>query len=185
MDNETLINLVRQSQAGDTEAFGLFYDACFTLVYRYVLARTGSVPDAEDVTEETFLKAWRALPRFKMGGAPVTAWLLTIAKNATADHHRRRGARRETPVEHEDLAAHPDAAAPARLTEGLEAEELARLLAGLTEDQRSVLIYRFVLGMPIAVVAAQSGKSEEAVKALQHRALASLKKTMEKNDERL
>src|SRR5258706_16230263 len=82
--------LIRQAVKGDGEAFGLLYARHLDAIYRYVRFRIGNEADAEDMTEEVFVKAWEALPGYRIGEHPFTSWLYRIAHNVTVDYHRKR-----------------------------------------------------------------------------------------------
>ena len=85
--------LVDAARAGDERAVAELYNAYFPRVYRYMLARTGNVDDAEDLAEEVFIRVLDALGRFEWRDAPLSAWLFRIAHNAIISHQRRNGAR--------------------------------------------------------------------------------------------
>lgn len=179
MDNDILAGLVKRAKNGDVESFGTIYDLCLDDIYRYVFYRVGARQDAEDVTEDVFIRAFRGLDRYEIREVPFAAWLFRIAHNTVADHYRRQGARLDTTG---DMTAVPEPADPeahAALGAGLAAEDLAALIGRLTAEQQQVIILRFIEGLKIDEVASITGRTAEAIKALQHRALAALRKTME------
>ena len=169
--------LTRQAIRRDAEAFGQIYDRHAKRVYRYVysvLGRNGV--DAEDLTALTFLKAWEKIDQFQPRGRPFLAWLLRIAHNL-AVNHLVRGPR--------DVALEEDAhRAPASesLFEALEKHaqhaSLREALRDLCPQQRAVIALRFFDGMSHADVARILGKDTEATRAIQYRALASLRRLM-------
>src|SRR6266571_4429377 len=115
----------------DSNAFGELYDRFVERVYRYLYFRTGSHPEAEDLTEQVFLKAWEAMGRYRWQGRPFLAWLYRLAHNAHVDHVRSQKPTTslnndERPVE---LAS---AAAAVELKRALDADLLARALGELT-----------------------------------------------------
>lgn len=129
--------------------------------------RAQGVPDADDVLSEVFLQVARSLPRFRGDDDHLRAWVFTIARNRIVDGHRRRSTRpllADAPV--------PDRAAPAA-TDPVD-PELVAALARLTPDQREVVVLRFVADLPLEDVASLTGRTEGAVKSMQHRALAQL-----------
>ncbi len=137
----------------------------------------GDEATAEDLTAEVFVRLVERIDRFSYRGRPLLAWLYTIARNLVADHHRRTGQVQMLPLE-ERLVADaddPEAAAERALAQ----RRLARALARLTEDQRRVILLRFIEGMDTRTVAQILGKPVGAVKALQHRALAALRRVLE------
>jgi RNA polymerase sigma-70 factor (ECF subfamily) len=155
---------VKRAREGDEEALRLLYLLFADDVFGYVLAIVRDEHDAEDVTSEVFARLPRALGSYRPGAAPFAAWLLRVARNSALDHLR---AQRTVPF------AEVRAADDAPAEEGIARERLASLrdaLAALPDDQRQVILLRFVAGLTPAEVAAKLGRSEEAVHALQHRA---------------
>ena len=160
--------------AGDREAFGLIYEEYFTPVYRYVLFRVRSKEDADELTQEVFLKALGAFARYEAKRENPLPYFYTIAKNAIIDRGKKQKA---VVIEDEMLMQVPDdgertdAAAHRR-------EELAvlqRSLAVLPEDQREALELRFMGDLSGRDVARVMGKTEEAIRQLQSRGLRALK----------
>ncbi|MFN3336109.1 MAG: RNA polymerase sigma factor [Thermomicrobium sp.] len=168
--------LVEAAATGDAEAFATLYDRYVDRVYRHCYYRLGRRADAEDVTQETFLRAWRAIGRYRRTEAPFLAWLLTISDRLILSQQRSR---RRVIV---------DEAVAERQSEFLDAEEEAlgalasdavrRALARLRPDRQQVLVLRFIDGLSLAEVAAALGRSESAVAVLQHRALADLRREL-------
>ncbi len=158
----------------DAEAFGQLYDLYVGPIYRYLFYRLGDAAEAEDLAEAVFLKAWEAIHRFRWQGKPFLAWLYRMAHNALVDHMRTR-----RPADPLDL--HLDRAQPAQedeLERGLTAEELARAISQLTEDQQQVIVLKFLEGLENAEIAAITGKNEGAIRALQLRALLALRRAL-------
>ncbi|MFA5866437.1 MAG: sigma-70 family RNA polymerase sigma factor [Actinomycetota bacterium] len=180
MDQQVLAKLANEARQRDVEAFGRIYDICVGSVYLYAFYRIGNRLDAEDVTEETFLRAFRSIGRYEQRENPFTAWLFTIGRAAVADFYRKKQPRRtETGLEAEALESMSDPRAHMELAAGLYAEDLAGLIKRLSSDQQNVIALRFLAGLKLSETAAMLGKNENAVKALQHRALEALRKMME------
>lgn len=166
--------LVRAAQA-DSAAFGALYERYRDRVYAYLRTRTRSVEDAADLTQQVFLQALDALPRYRARGAPFAAWLLRIARNAAINEHKRR---RETVAW--DLL--PEALHP-HLGDGpevqvLQREAIARLheaLAACDAGAREVLALHFAAGLTVRETAAVVGRSEAAVKKQLTRTIRALK----------
>lgn len=166
--------LVERAMAGDADAFGELYMRHLDAIYRYVYFRVGNAQEAEDMTEQVFLKAWQSLPGYEHRGHPLTSWLYRIAHNVVADYHRKWGGR-PSPLALEDWAE--DRNEPAAIEQMISAEEAADLSAAivqLSEDQQQVIVLRFIEGMSYAEVAEILSKSPGACRVLQHRALAVL-----------
>jgi RNA polymerase sigma-70 factor (ECF subfamily) len=154
----------------DPGQFAVLYEAHFELVYAFVARRVKGRAEVEDLTSEVFRRALAGLPSYESRGAPFAAWLFRIAANAVVDRARR--AKRRPPAE-ADLA--PEPSEPERLDAESRAS-LFRSVAELPRDQRRVIELRFAEERPIRDIAAALGKSEGAVKQLQLRALAALRK---------
>lgn len=169
--------LVERAQAGDASAAGLLYESYFPKVYRYVVLRVGEPATAEDITEDVFLKMLEAIGSFRFTGAPFSSWLFRIAHNQVIDHHRRRGKGQPAPVD-EGIAApgnaDPAVGAPARLHFG----ELREALQRVTTAQQQVVALRFAAGLSIAETARVMGRSQGAIKALQHSAVQALRRLL-------
>ena len=163
---------VRAAQ-GDRHTFGALYRRYLDRVYGYCFYLLGDHHDAEDVTERTFLAALGAIDRFRDEGATFRAWLFRIAHNELANELRARSRQRTTPL---DAVVEPandeDPAGLVGLAE--ESRRLRRALASLASDRRHVIVLRFVDGLSAREIGAVLGRSEGAVRVLQHRALRDL-----------
>jgi RNA polymerase sigma-70 factor (ECF subfamily) len=169
--------LIEQAQRGDRAALSKLYRRHVDAIYRYVRPRVGDPIVAEDLTAEVFLKALEALKDYRYTGVPFIVWLYRIAHARTVDHWRRTGRRQETELPEEIAATgvDPEVIVGARI----ERADLAAAVRRLTDDQQQVIILRFVEEMRLAQVAAVMNKTVGAVKALQHRALASLARLLD------
>jgi RNA polymerase sigma-70 factor (ECF subfamily) len=167
--------LVAAAQA-DPTAFDALYRRYLARVYRYLRAQVGSDEDAADLTQQVFLRALDALPRYRPRGVPFTAWLFSIARHAAIDAYRRKRAT----VAWEAL---PEALQPAAGEQDpeirvLRLEALARvgdLLAQLDLAKRELLALRFAAGLSASEIAAVVGRSPAAVKKQLTRTLQMLK----------
>jgi RNA polymerase sigma-70 factor (ECF subfamily) len=170
-------DLIARAARGEAEAFGALYERHLEPLYRYVYVRVGDVAEAEDLTEMVFLKAWEALGRYRADELRFRALLYRIAHNLIIDRHRTR--RQEDSLD----GAEGHGAEPRETEAGVIAKELANertaalaaALARLEPLQQQVLALRFVSGLSHAETARVLGKSDGAVRVLQHRALASLR----------
>lgn len=172
-------DLVRRAIVGDASAFGALYDRYLERVYRYVYYRVGSVEEAEDLSEEIFLKAWEAIGRYREQGVPFSAWLMRLAHNHVIDHFRTR---RPTAPLADTLPARtpdPEQAAERRLA----AQAVLRAMQDLTSEQQQVLILRFIEELDHSEIAAIMGKNEGAVRALQFRGLSALRAALARDGE--
>lgn len=181
-ETETIPNLIALARQGSPEAAGQLYERHYQSIFRYLAYRTADLQTAEDLTGEVFLKMVQALPAYRSGAATFRAWLFQIARNLSIDHFRRNHNRTTQPL-HESLPAleqDPEDTAHQRLT----STRLSKALARLNDEQREVVLMRFVVGMPIAEVAATLHKSEDAVKGLQRRALITLRELLKPAEEK-
>lgn len=160
--------LIQQAQNGDNHAVAQLYEIHLERIYRYIVYRVPE-QDAEDLTAEVFTNMIESLPRYEQRGIPFEAWLYRIAAARVADYHRARS--RNQQVELTDAVAedtpHPEDA----LLEQQERDRLRAALHKLNEDEQKLIILRFIERKSHAEVAEILGKSENAVKVMQHRAL--------------
>jgi RNA polymerase sigma-70 factor (ECF subfamily) len=149
-------------------------------VYSYSYYRCGNHYDAEDLTEQTFLQAYRHFERAQResNGRPLRPWLIRIAHNLAANYYRDRSRKPQTTLE--DAAIISDPHDTEELVESR--EELEGVLAGvakLPDDRREALIMRFALGMDNKEIARTMGRTEGATKVLLHRAIKQLEGMLE------
>ncbi len=173
------IRLIQRAKQGDRTAFAEIYDRHQPAIYRYIFYQVSDVTTAEDLTGEVFVRLVEKIDRFTYRGRPLLAWLYTIARNLVTDHHRRAGKSQSLPLD-EQLVADtitPEEAAERTLTQ----DRLTAAIAHLTEDQRQVILLKFVEGLDNETAARTLGKTIGSVKSLQHRALAALRRILEKN----
>jgi RNA polymerase sigma-70 factor (ECF subfamily) len=167
--------LVERAQEGDREALEELYLRHFDRIYSYLHMSVGNRHDAEDLTTQTFLKMLESIKRFKWQSTPFSAWLFRIAHNLAMDHFR--SSRRWQPEE--DVPEPTDETEPSAEVMALQAigrQSMLDLIDGLSHEQQQVLTLKFVFNLPNADVATILGKTEGAIKSLQHRALVSLQK---------
>lgn len=155
--------------------FSDLYRAHLKDVYSYAYYRVGNHHDAEDLTEQTFLQAYRHYERAvaESDGRPLRPWLIRIAHNLAANLYRDRSRKPQTPIE--DSESLRTTHTTEDLVEGR--DELARILEGVRElpdDRREALIMRFALGMDNREIARAMGKTDGATKVLLHRAIKQL-----------
>src|SRR6476469_6505524 len=167
--------LVARAQQGDQVAFASLYEQYRPLVYRFLRRRLdGSDEVVEDLTEDVFVKLYEKLDRYVERGLPFTAWLYRIAHNQLVDFVRTLPRHTAQPLDVVmDVAEHQ---ATAEYRSVLDRETLEPALARLTAEQRKAVELRFLQGMSVAETAATMQRSEEAVKKLQARALANLRR---------
>ena len=168
---QLVLAAVARAKDGDPDALRYLYLRYADNVYGYVCSIVRDEYEAEDVTQHIFAKLLTSLPRYQPRVVPFSAWILRVAHNAAIDHVR---ARRPVPVE--DVLA---ADAPDDRDDGRERfADLRLALAALPEEQRDVLVLRFLVGLTPGEVAERIGRSEDAVHGLQHRGRRRLRSEM-------
>ena len=164
--------------------FSELYSAHLRDVYSYAYYRIGNHHDAEDLTEQTFLQAYRHFERAQREseGRPLRPWLIRIAHNLAANYYRDRSRRPQTPLEDAAVVSAPHDTED--LVEGR--QELQEVLEGVTRlpnDRREALIMRFALGMDNREIARALGRTEGATKVLLHRAIRQLEQGLAQEQE--
>ena len=164
--------------------FSDFYRVHLRDVYNYTYYRTGNHHDAEDLTTQTFIQAYRHFGRAQQesNGRPLRPWLIRIAHNLAANYYRDRSRKPTTLLEDAEVIG--DVHDTERLVEGR--EELGRVLEAvrsLPDDRREAMIMRFALGMNNREIARTLGRTEGATKVLIHRAIKQLEQQVGLNEE--
>ncbi len=171
--------LLKSAKDGDTEAFGFLYERYAERVFRFLFAHLDNRLDAEDLTEEVFLRVWRSLPNFREQGVPFLAFIFRIARNALIDHYRR-SSQVKNQVSIEEISLRDGNPGPGESAlSSLEREELRISLEQLREDYRTVLVLRFLSELSPEETAQVMGRSTGAVRVLQHRALLALREMLD------
>jgi RNA polymerase sigma-70 factor (ECF subfamily) len=172
-------SLVARAQQHDEEAFARLYETYFDKIFRYICLKIGDRFEAEDMTQQVFMKALKSISSFKWKDIPFSAWLYRIAHNQIVDYLRRKTRRPTGPLDEAVLHAEEPGGGPQEALESrLELEQLVTATRKLTPAQREVLALRFSSELPIAEVSRIMGKSEGAIKALQHSAVVALRRIM-------
>ena len=173
---EAIERLVKGAQEGDAASFAGLYEAFYDKIYRYVMFKTSSNVDAEDITEEVFLRMLESISSFSWKGYPFTSWLFRIAHNLVVDHYRRKG--RQKTVALED-ASQMVGASSYDIEKGLDLKlsmhQVHDAMTGLSSLQREVITLRFAGGLSLRETAQALGKKENAIKALQHAGIKKLR----------
>ncbi len=166
-------DIAQRAAQRDPDAFAQIYDEHVDVVFRSIYYKVSDPSVAEDLTAEVFSKAWERIDRFQWRNVPVQHWLLRIARNVVIDHWRSR--RRPTsPIDELGEATSDDRSLEDHVEHDLEVETLGRALGRLPDVQRDVLVLRFIEDYSHKDVAAVLGKSVEAVRQIQSRALKAL-----------
>ncbi|MDE3074684.1 MAG: sigma-70 family RNA polymerase sigma factor, partial [Chloroflexota bacterium] len=173
-------DLVERASKGSGDAFGQLYQIYIDRIYNYIFYKTGHSVDAEDLTEQVFIKAWEAIGRFRPEGKPFAAWLFKVARNVVIDHYRTRKSNADLSEVVAVVAdeGDPEDAAQRRATR----QVLMSAIRRLTDEQQQVILLKFIDGMDNTEISATMGKKEGAIRALQYRALLALQRILQ--DER-
>ncbi len=176
MQNEE--SLIRRAQKCDQVALTQLYEENFDRIYRYIVLKIGDRTEAEDMTQQVFLNAIQSIASYKFKGMPFSSWLYRIAHNQVVDYLRKKSRRITVPLD-ETIPANEDD--PKHMAEQkIEIEQVVTATKGLTKAQQEVISLRFGGELSVAEVARVMGRSEGAVKALQHSAIGALRKALGK-----
>lgn len=166
--------IINKAKKGDNRAFGDLYDTYVAPIYRFIIIRTGNKSDAEDLTHQVFLSAWQNIKNYDFKGFPFSSWLYRIAHNAVIDFYR-------TNRRHTDIDSIPDDTLSHEPDFGGKVDNLIRVnfiraaIKDLDEDQQSVIVMKFINELSNKEISDALGKSEGAVRVIQHRALKRLR----------
>lgn len=168
-------DFVRRVKEFEADAWDELYHTYFPKMYRYLYVHVGDRHVAEELAAEVFEQACKGIHRFRYRGVRLSSWLYKVARNVMVDWRRKRARNPEVPVIG-DVAARDDSHRVAVR------DELTRAMAGLTREQQHVLVLRHVEGHSAASAGAIMGKKEGAIRALEFRALASLRRAMSRDE---
>jgi RNA polymerase sigma-70 factor (ECF subfamily) len=172
MSSDELTRIIQRAQRGDREAVATLYDRYVDVIYRYLIHRIPTKQDAEDLTAEVFLNMVKRLPDYRHTGAPFEAWLYRIAAALMADFYRKAGRRPETELTEwlSDYSPLPEE----QLQRQQEIEAARVALQDLSEEQQTIVFLRFRERKSHEEVAQILGKSVDAIRSAQYRALSRL-----------
>lgn len=178
MNEQELYNLLRKAQNGDRDAFGVIYDLFKEKIYKFIFFRVSHKELAEDIMSDTFVKAWLKITDINTPKA-LSSWLFQVAKNNIIDYYRLKKA---PIIPIEDVADMlPDSDSPVdtvNLT--MEHKKLLELMEYLSQDQQTLLQYRFFEDLTNEEIASIMNKTEVWVRVSQHRAIAKLQQLLHK-----
>jgi len=170
------IDLIDIAKQGDADAYGELYERYAERVFRFLYAHIRNRLDAEDLTEEVFLRAWRSLPGFQHQGVPFLAYLFRIARHALIDLYRR-SSKSQGQVSSSAVNLVDDQPNPAEMMDGdMERQKIHQALDKIHPDYRTVLTLRFLSELSPEETAQAMKRSPGAIRVLQHRALTALRK---------
>ena len=166
---------VARRASSDPDAFTELYHRYLPGIYRYHLARTGHVQEAEDLTAQTFLTALESIRSFR-GQGSFSSWLFGIASHKLADHYRR--SRTELPLEEAENLHSPVPLPEEATLQHLELARVAQVLSLISPERAEVLVLCLFGGLSLVEAARVVGKSEAAVKMLVHRGTCDLQERL-------
>lgn len=169
-------NLIRRARQHDQAALTQIYEENFDRIYRYIVLKIGDKTEAEDMTQQVFLNAFQSISSFKSRGTPISAWLFRIAHNQIVDYLRKKSKQATVPLAESLVGSTSDPGL--KVERALDIEQLAAAIKRLTKAQQEVISLRFGGELSVAQVAKVMGKSEGAIKALQHSAIVSLRRLL-------
>jgi len=173
--SDTEAALVQQAIKRDQAAFTELYELHVDRIFRHVIYQVPDRTDAEDITQEVFVKAWQSIHRYRWTGAPIITWLIVIARNAVTDYYR--GRKNVRPLDETDdprSAENPVEAAESKFN----SIEIRKAVLELKGDKQAVILMRFIDGLSYEEIAGALKKSEGAIRVIQHRALSDLRKIL-------
>jgi RNA polymerase sigma-70 factor (ECF subfamily) len=168
--------LLERARSYDREALGDLYDQYSPLIYSYLYRRTSDRQVAEDLTSEAFIRVLRALQQGQFFHTSFRSWLYRIAHNLVVDYYRRRPSAPDAVFDERLVAAEDDL--DSVMTDRLSRQDLQTAISRLTPNQQEVLALRFGEQLATKEVAEIMEKSVGAIEALQHRALAALRRML-------
>ncbi len=174
--------LVQQATKRERAAFTVLYERCIDRVYRHVYYRVSNHAEAEDITQEAFVKAWKAIDKYKRTGAPFVTWIITIAGNLVIDHYRREQKVFVTDeiekISEKDLGNQipgPEKQAEMNFDNAM----IKKAVLKLTGDKQKVILMHFIDGLSYEEIAKALNKNEGAIRVIQYRALSDLRGLIE------
>ena len=169
-----VVRLIKRAAGGNFEAFGELYNIYLERIYRYVFYQVRDKMTAEDLTEEVFLKAWKSIDTCRGKEQTFSSWLYRIAHNHVIDNLRSQ--RKYLSADMEALA---EVSSPELGEEGkLERQEMLEVISDLPQNQKQVIILKFIEGFDNREIGQIMGKSQGAIRVLQMRALATLRQRL-------
>lgn len=175
--------LIRLAANGDVDSYGCIYERYLESIYRYIYYRISDVQDAEDLTEDVFLRVWNNLQTTSSasGIRNFKAWLYRIAHNLVVDYHRTNSHSKVEYLTEQYDFSNAESSAEELSIQRLGEQELELAIRGLEDPLQQIVIMRFIIRMSHAETASVLGLKEGHVRVLQYRALKKLQKILEKD----
>ncbi|MEK7542722.1 MAG: sigma-70 family RNA polymerase sigma factor [Patescibacteria group bacterium] len=169
------ILLVQKAKNGDNKAFGDLYDYYLPKIYRFIFLKIGGrKQDAEDISHHVFTQAWENMSKFEFQGFPFGSWLYRIASNAVIDYYRTFKNHFDIDETAQETLAR-DSGFENRIDTAFDIELAKTAISKLEHDQQNVVIMKFIDELSTKEIAQALGKTEGAIRVIQHRALKQIK----------
>jgi RNA polymerase sigma-70 factor (ECF subfamily) len=168
-------------RAQSRATLGELYERYVDRIYAYLLYRTGSAVEAEDLTARVFVQALNSIERFDERAGSAASWLFTIAHNLLSNYHRTRARRPSAPLEAAATAEDPAAPPIARVEAADDARRVRAAMRRLSAERQHLLLLKYVQNMSNADIGRTIGRNEGAVKSLLRRTLAALRRELEED----
>jgi RNA polymerase sigma-70 factor, ECF subfamily len=165
---------------GDEQAFGVLYDMYINRIYRHVYYRTGSTEDSQDITQEVFIRAFKALSKYKKTNTPFIGWLMRISHNLIIDHYRKK--KDHLPLDNELAFSSPDTSPESLAEIGFNQQMVRKTILKLPKDYQQVILMYFIEGFSYPEIAATLGKKEGAIRVTIYRALKKMRDILSRED---
>ena len=184
--NKNLIEmLVNKARTGDKDALTELYGVFREKIYRYVFFKCGNHADAEDITNEVFLRMIQSIANFQWKGIGFSSWLFKIASNLVIDYYRNKSRRNIESIEDRDYIGETNWE---QISEFLDNRDLFQAIYKdteyLTDLQKEVVNLRFIGDLSLKETAEAMSKNVNSVKAIQHAAIKKLKEKVQENNKR-
>ncbi len=176
MEKKELLALCRRLQQGDNAAFALLYESCYSPIYRFIFGLSFSREIAEDITQETFLKAAKSIGSFKTGN--FLSWLFTIARNAYYDFARKQNRQAVLDSEHENIATETSSIDETILFDE-KWQSIEQMITNLSVEDRELLLLRYWGDRGMDEIALIKNKSHAAIRKQMSRIITKLKMTLD------
>ena len=174
-------SLVRRAVQRDREAFASLYDKHVERIYKHIYYLVSNKSDAEDITQEVFIRAWKYIDKYRYTGAPFAAWLMKIARNLIADHYKAR--KKVDRLVELEACSQAGETNPEAVTEAsLNRSYVRKAILKLKGEKRKVIIMHFIDGFSYKEIAKLLNKSEGAVRVIQYRALNDLRSMLMRSE---
>ena len=173
-DQQEITGLVKQALDGDIDAYGKLYAVYLDRIYRYIYYQIRDEMKAQDLTQEVFIKAWKAIKSCGGRELTFTPWLYRIAHNHCVDNFRK--SHHSVPLEIAEMHADGDVEQDAE--SALEWQQVLEVVSDLPEPQRQIILLKYMEGYDNSEIEKITGKRQGAIRAIQMRALMSLRQRL-------